>query len=176
MASRSTGDITFAIFAHRITIALDAETDAVSGRAKIENEANAAGFPVEVWRRALTMLRANPGDVEALERHTGVVLMAVRAAVYAEVVAFDAVTDESADNRRRRIFDEGYHASIVGRAVDTSGYAKPADQCVFVEGWHAFRLDLAASEAAHAVERASGALSPTGSTASLMAPECEAET
>lgn len=168
MAASNADHTVLAVHAHRITMAIDAEARATEHRHQIEAEAAAADFPIKVWRRALGMLRSHPAEVEALERHTGLVLMAVRAGVYEDLVAVDTITEQSPAERRQRIIDEGYHAAIVGRAADSSGYSKPIDQGAFAEGWHAFRLDLAAFEARRAVELASGALSHDAPGRNLM--------
>ena len=160
MASLLTPEAALAVHAHRIAVAVDAERHAIAARSQAEEAARAEGFPVDVWLRAMDLMNADPDAMAALERHTSVLLLAVRAGIDVEEVrVFEATTDQSAEDRAQRIRDEGFHAAIVGRPADGGGYAKAADRAVWTGGWHDFKQVLAAAEAAEAVAAATGALS-----------------
>lgn len=174
LTPRRPEDIELAVFAHRITVAIDQEAAAVALREQVEAEAIGSGFPVPVWRRALSMMRADPDAMEALERHTAVVLHAVRAGVQTEVTSILVTSDQSQDDRLRRIMDEGYHEAVVGRPCSAGGYTNARDQAAFAEGWHAFHLDLAASDARRAVASIGGALLIEGDGERLSATTSEA--
>ena len=148
-----------ACHAHRIALAVFEETRARIVREEAEAEAAADGFHVAAWRRGLDMMEADPAGIAELERHTSTILLAVRAALVIEDVhVFESTTDQSDEARAARIRDEGYHAAVLGRADDIDHH-KPADQAVWLAGWHAFRCDLAAFEAARAVAAGGGAFS-----------------
>ena len=161
MAQVLTFEAETACHAHLIALAIRAEKNARRTRERAEAAAVADGFQLDAWRRALHLMDADPEQLERLERHTSVVLMAVRAGmVLEEPRLFETTTDQAPEQRAQRIHDEGYHAAVLDRADDIGNYLSPEDRAIWTEGWHAFRLDLAGFEAGRAVAAASGALSP----------------
>lgn len=149
-----------ACHAHLIATAIHEEQTARSKREAVEAAAMADGFQLDAWRRALDLMGADPERLERLERHTSVVLMAVRAGmVVEEPRLFETTTDQAPAQRAQRIRDEGYHAAVLGRVEDVTNYHTPEDRALWTEGWHTFRLDLAAFEADRAVAAAHGAFS-----------------
>lgn len=160
-----------ACHAHRIALAVRAEAQARHHRELVEAEAKADGFQLDAWRRALDLIDADPEQIERLERHTSVVLMAVRAGVAVEEPRlFESTTDQSDEARDRRIHDEGYHAAVLDRADDVGNHLSPEDRALWTEGWYAFRLDLTGFEAARAVAVAHGAFPPDDPAVTLTAP------
>ncbi len=164
-----------ACHAHRIAVAVAAETDARIAREQAEAEAAADGFHVSAWRRGLDMMAADPAGIAELERHTSTILLAVRAALVIEdVTIFESTTDQSDEARAARIRDEGYHAAVLGRADDIAHH-RPADRPVWLEGWHAFRCDFAAFEATNAVAEAGGAFSLRAGHAQILSHTMEGD-
>ncbi|MBA4786570.1 MAG: hypothetical protein H2039_00875 [Brevundimonas sp.] len=137
--------------AHLIAGARNAETAAIAKRERIEAEAQAAGFHVEAWVRATELLNADPDQLLELERHTSVVMLAVKAATTVEAAMVETITDQSVQARADRIRAEGYAASVLDRQGDVDSYSAAEDRAVWVAGWHDFRRDLAAFEAEQAV-------------------------
>lgn len=158
-APELTDDGRIACRAHLIAGARNAEAAATAHREKIEAEALAAGFHLDAWVRAIELLNSDPDQLLELERHTSVVMLAVKAATTVEAQMIEIVTDQSAEARADRIRAEGYAAAVLGREDDLDGYSEADDRAVWVSGWHDFRRDLAAFEAEQAVA-AAGALSP----------------
>lgn len=147
MAPILTPEAILAVHAHRIAIAVEAERVAIEARVQAEATASSDGFPVTVWRRAMDMMSADPDALAALERHTSVLLLAVRAGIQVEEVrVFEATSDQSPEMRDRRIRDEGFYAAVMGREPDGGGYPSPTDQAVWNTGWRGFRRTLEAFE------------------------------
>ncbi len=137
--------------AHLIADARNAEAAATARREKIETEALAAGFHVSAWVRAIELLNADPDQLLELERHTSVVMLAVKAATAVEAQMIEAITDQSTETRAERIRSEGYAAAVLGREDDLDTYSDADDRAVWLSGWHDFRRDLAAFEAEQAI-------------------------
>lgn len=165
-----TDDGRIACRAHLIAGARNAEAAAIAKRERIEAEAQAAGFHVEAWVRAMELLNADPDQLLELERHASVVMLAVKAATTVEAQMIEIVTDQSAEARADRIRAEGYAAAVLGREDDLDAYSEADDRAVWVSGWHDFRRDLAAFEAEQAVANV-GAFSPKGHLATLTPPD-----
>lgn len=157
-----TDDGRIACRAHLIASARNAEAAATAHREKIEAEALAAGFHVPAWVRAIELLNADPDHLLELERHTSVVMLAVKAATTVEAQMIEIVTDQSKEARVERIRSEGYAAAVLGREDDLGSYSEADDRAVWVSGWHDFRRDLAAFEAEQAVAAAGAFFSTEG--------------
>ncbi len=170
MAELLTPEAVLAVHAHRIAIAVEAERVATAARVQVEATASADGFPVQVWRRAMDLMNADPDAMAALERHTSVLLLAVRAGIEVEEVrVFEATSDQSPEIRNRRIRDEGFYAAVMGRGPDGGGYSSPDDQAVWNAGWRGFRQTLEAFEGVTRDDPEPGAFLDTRETRTVTA-------
>lgn len=135
--SRTPSDTSVAVAAHKLAMAIKAVE-------KADAWASGRGIEPGDLRRALDLMKTTAEAAADRENRLARVLGAIRApgVLVEECEVVERIRDETADERRQRLFDEGYVAAVLGNSAAARRLRKAHDREQFLAGWDAFTADL----------------------------------
>lgn len=127
-----------------VAVAMHKLSAAIRAQDKAEAWASGRGIDPADLRRALEALTASAEATADREGRMGRLLHAIRApgVIVEEVEVVERIRDETPEERRERLFSEGYIAGVLGMSKAARRLRKAADRELFLAGWDAFAADF----------------------------------
>lgn len=143
--SNETPDILIAAFMHRRIKAVRALKEAKQAVRTLDAQATAMGLPLGGLKGAIGMMTVDPVRMEKQQREIAMVLRSVKADVEIEQPSlFDSTTDESDEDRERRLWRAGWFAAVTDAPRDGGGFTDKIDRGAWMKGFDSFLAEYAA--------------------------------